>query len=148
MNSKNRVFYDCGGSLINRRYVITAAHCFDKGSKPKSFAEVVLGDHNLATNPDCVKLNGKLNCPNKPVQRFYMTDEDAKIHEGWDRGKLKENGNDIALVRLPKPAYTMFEIGSGVHVAPVCLPWGELPNGNIAKYPSGIIEINIPSTII
>ena len=22
----------------------------------------------------------------------------------------KENGNDIALVRLPKPAYTMFEI--------------------------------------
>ena len=66
-----------------------------------------------------------------------MTDADAKVHEEWNRGKLKENGNDIALVRLPKPAYTMFEIGSGVHVAPVCLPWGELPSGNIATYPKG-----------
>jgi hypothetical protein len=128
--------------LINRNYVITAAHCFD-GDALERFSEVVLGDHNLATNPDCIKVNGEQQCTNKPVQRFYMTGGDAKVHENWDRGILKENGNDIALVRLPKPAYTMFEIGSGVHVSPVCLPWGKLPDGQIAKYPTGMLYLSL-----
>ena len=45
--------------------------------------------------------------------------------------------NDIALVRLEKPAFTAAEIATGVHVLPICLPWGNLPNGYTAKYPSG-----------
>ena len=122
--------------MINRRYVVTAAHCYM--DKTRTFAEVVVGDHNLATNPDCDKdEKGRLRCLNKPVQRFQMIQEDVTIHEGWDINKLKEGANDIALIRLPKLVYTMYEIPDGVHVAPICLPWGKLPDGNIAKYPGG-----------
>ena len=136
LTKKGAIHYTCGGSLINRRYVVTAAHCYMDNTR--TFAEVVVGDHNLATNPDCDKdAKGRLRCLNKPVQRFQMIQEDVTIHEGWDINKLKEGANDIALIRLPKLVYTMYEIPDGVHVAPICLPWGRLPNGNFAKYPGG-----------
>ena len=102
------------------------------------FVEVVIGDYNLATNPDCPT---HLQC--KPVQKFSMLQSDVIIHEEWNLARLKEDGNDIALIRLPKIAYTMFEIGSGVHVAPICLPWGRLPDGNNAVYPSSKTQVYI-----
>ena len=131
------MFYSCGGTLINRRYVVTAAHCYDAASKEKSIAEVVLGDHDLATNPDCIKKDNKLLCTNKPVQRFAVTEADITVHEGWDPSNVVTNANDIALIRLEKPAFTAMEIASGVHVIPVCLPFKRLPNGFRAAYPSG-----------
>ena len=97
-----------------------------------------MGDHDLSTNPECdAGKDGNLQCNNKPVQRFQMIQDDVIIHEDWDIVKLVENANDIALIRLPKLVYTMYEIPNGVHVAPVCLPWGALPNGNSAQYPEG-----------
>ena len=131
------MFYSCGATLINRRYVVTAAHCHDAGSKEKSIAEVVLGDHDLATNPDCIKKDDRLLCTNKPVQRFAVTEADITVHEGWDPSNVVTNANDIALVRLEKPAFTAMEIASGVHVIPACLPFKRLPNGFRAEYPSG-----------
>ena len=131
------MFYSCGGTLINRRYVVTAAHCHDAASKEKSIAEVVLGDHDLATNPDCIKKDDKLLCTNKPVQRFAVTEADITVHEGWDPSNVVTNANDIALIRLEKPAITAMEIATGVHVIPACLPFKRLPNGFRAEYPSG-----------
>ena len=136
------MFYSCGATLINRRYVITAAHCHDKSNKDSTIAEVVLGDHDLSRNPDCTTDRQLgLQCFNKPVQRFAVIESDITVHEGWDKNNVMTNANDIALVRLEKPAFTAAEIASGVHVMPVCLPWGRLPNGYVAKYPSGIFII-------
>ena len=73
------------------------------------------------------------------MQRFDIFLTDITVHEGWDPDKVKEGANDIALVRLPRPAYTALEIVSGVHVVPICLPWGSLPGkSERAEYPSGM----------
>ena len=133
------MFYRCGATLINRRYVVTAAHCHQKGQADAEIAEVVIGDHDLSTNPDCIKdYYGTLQCTNKPVQRFPVSSRDVIIHENWAPSRVVNGANDITLVRLSTFAYTIFEIASGVHVAPICLPWGRLPNGNIAKYPGNL----------
>ena len=121
---------------------MTAAHCHDKeGPINKRIAEVVLGDYDLSKNPDCVETkNDGLQCTNKPVQRFNVQEDDITVHEGFDKNDVMSTANDIALVRLEKPAFTAAEIASGVHVLPICLPWGNLPNGYPAEYPSGCLK--------
>ena len=50
--SGSRVVYGCGGTLINRWYVLSAAHCFQEGgSRP---VNVRLGELEFKTDPDCL----------------------------------------------------------------------------------------------
>ena len=64
--------YDCSGSLVNRYYVLTAAHCHTT-SRP--IAQVILGLHDFDSEPDCPGCN--------LVQRFDIQPWDVTVHERY-----------------------------------------------------------------
>lgn len=106
-------FY-CGGTLINRRYVVTAAHCHHRSDPQKQIKQVVLGDHKLGQDPDCP------GCAKNQV--FEIGPEDVTVHPDWNRGRAVKDGNDIALIRLPRAATTI-EQDPKVRVLPACVRW-------------------------
>nr|XP_043870323.1 uncharacterized protein si:dkey-32n7.7 isoform X2 [Solea senegalensis] len=124
----------CGGSLINREWVMSAAHCFSSTST--SGWEVSLGRQNLqGTNPNEVS---------RSVARIIL-------HPNYDGDT---NNNDIALLRLSSPV-TFTD-----YIRPVCLAasgsvfnngtdswvtgWGAVNEGVSLPFPESLQEVEVP----
>lgn len=99
--------FQCGGSLINLRYVLTAAHCVKAISRGWEVVGVRLGEWDLAADQDC-----ELEyCTDAPVDigiEKIITHEDYKT--------TRAHYNDIALIRLNRT------VERSASVSPVCLP--------------------------
>lgn len=102
--------FHCDGSLINNRYVLTAAHCL-KMPKGWNFLSVRSGEHDLGSERDC-DLDEEESCL-PPVQDIEIAE--IIIHSEYKT----ENSypfHDIALLRLKQ----IVEFND--FVKPVCLP--------------------------
>nr|XP_023020913.1 proclotting enzyme [Leptinotarsa decemlineata] len=125
----------CGGSLIDKTHILSAAHCVaHMSSWDVARLTVRLGDHNIKTNSETRHVE-------KRVKRVVR-------HRGFDSRTLY---NDIAILTLDSP------IEFTQQIRPVCLPsggsdhsgktgtvigWGSLRESG--PQPAVLQEVNIP----
>ncbi|KAG5896191.1 hypothetical protein JTB14_016965 [Gonioctena quinquepunctata] len=104
--------FKCGASIINERYILTAAHCISNLNDP--LLGVRVGEHNILTRTDCeIQPNGRRKCAG-PVQDLAI--EEIIPHPRFNATVIY---NDIGLLRVSRMNLNV------ENVRPVCLPIGD-----------------------
>ncbi|CAG0888169.1 unnamed protein product [Darwinula stevensoni] len=104
MGSAPRTF-NCGGSLINDRYVLTASHCVESNTTRTFY--VTLGDLDKSTSSE---------------SQSIQIEATAIMHPEYDTPTWVNN--DVAILRLETPV----DFQAYPHIRPICLSSSVIPN--------------------
>ncbi|XP_055601410.1 CLIP domain-containing serine protease B15-like [Uranotaenia lowii] len=99
----------CGASLLNSRFVLTAAHCIVDVPKKWTLHRVRFSEVDALSEDDCATINDEDVCR----QEYEI--ESVTVHENYDRNKMNRQ-HDIALIKLKEP------VVFSEYVRPICVP--------------------------
>jgi len=119
--------FNCGGTLIGLRFILTAAHCVVGLPSSYKFSVVRVGEYDLSKDKDCFP-GSDWDCA-EPVQDF--TDFEVIAHPEYNKPKRYQN--DIALIKLSQ------DVVINDFVEPICLPFSNLFNKDPA--PQNMVDV-------
>ncbi|CAH4031763.1 unnamed protein product [Pieris brassicae] len=99
--------FKCGGTIINSKYILTAAHCV----VDKKIEGVRIGEFDINLDRDCEYEPDKVICEDH-IQDMYVKEKIP--HENYQRSPTL---NDIALLRVDGEIFLNY-----TNVEPICLP--------------------------
>lgn len=68
----------CGGALVTKLHVVTAAHCFDENEK-KAYVRVLVGVSNFNQEPEVMEVQDWTKYTNWPLRKLETPEHDIAV---------------------------------------------------------------------